>query len=79
LLHQTLRFENHFAERYRRFVLAELIDGEKQWRLAALERLEETPVVDAAIEAAVAALRTSADSDLRAAASRVSAVGPPAH
>jgi hypothetical protein len=78
LLQQTLGFENDFAERYRRFVLAELSDGEKQRRLAALERLEQTPVVDDAIAAAVAALRTSADVDLRAAAGRLSPGGPSA-
>jgi hypothetical protein len=78
MLQQTLRFENDFAERYRRFVLAELIDGEKQWRLAALERLEETPIADAAIEAAVVALRNDGDIDLRAAASRLLPGDPPA-
>jgi hypothetical protein len=54
LLRQTPGFENDFAARYQRFVLAELASGDKQRRLEALERLDQTPLDDPAISAVAA-------------------------
>ncbi|HYF65443.1 MAG TPA: nucleotidyltransferase domain-containing protein [Herpetosiphonaceae bacterium] len=55
LLRRTLGFENDFAERYRRFALAELACGDSRRQMIALERLAQTPVDDPAVVAALAA------------------------